>query len=302
MANIKISALPTLTTVINTTVIPVVDASVSQQTTALTLKNYILNGSILTGQLSSTLSNNPDTGAGQIYLSGSTGNRIDYAPVGLNTPTLTARSVGTKITLWPALDTSGVDYAIGTENNAIWTSVYDSSKSFKWYAGSTNIMALSGTGVLTTTMFNGVHNGTVGVGAGATPAAASFTTVTSTTSLLVSGNGGIGYTTGAGGTATQASTSGKSTTVILNAPTGQITLNNEILNNASIVSFVLTNSTIAITDLIIVTHRAVGTLGAYGVTATPSNGSATIYIRNNSTTPLAEAIVLQFAIIKSTIS
>jgi hypothetical protein len=48
-----------------------------------------------------------------------------------------------------------------------------------------------------------------------------------------------------------------------------------------------------------INHNSVGTLGAYGFAVTTANGSATIYVRNNSAGSLSEAIVLQFAVIKS---
>lgn len=298
MANVKISALPTITTVVDNSIFPVVDTGSTQQATALRVKNYILNGGTVTGQLTFNQAGDAGSNKGQIYLSGSTSNRIDFSPIGSGSPTLNARSVGTKVVLYPGVDGLGADYGLGIESNALWFSTYSSSTSFKWYAGTTQVAQLSGDSVLSATTFSGVHNGTVGTGTGATPAAAVFTTATATTSLLVNGTGGIGYTTGAGGTVTQGS-SAKNLAVTLNKPTGQITMSPEILNNAAIVSFTLNNTTISVADMVVVTHRSAGTLGAYTVTATPANNSATIYVRNNTASVLAEAIVLQFAVIKS---
>src|SRR5258708_7187895 len=67
---------------------------------------------------------------------------------GYAAPTFTTRSAGTKIVLWPAVDATHVDHAIGTDAATVWNSVSDSASSFKWYAATTNIMSLSGTGNL----------------------------------------------------------------------------------------------------------------------------------------------------------
>jgi hypothetical protein len=139
-------------------------------------------GSKLTvaGQFQSTQANSTTTGGGQIYLNGATGNRIDFAGVGYATPATTTRSVGTKIVLDPQITASNVDYAIGVENTAIWSSVPSSASQFKWYAGTTNIATLFGTGqlVLGTTSLTGTASQPLQVTGGA----------------YVSGNLGVGVT------------------------------------------------------------------------------------------------------------
>jgi len=100
------------------------------------------------GQITSTQANSTTTGGGQIYLNGATGNRIDFAGVGVAAPTFTTRSVGTKIVLYPNLGASQVDYAFGIDGSTFWSSVESSAASFKWYAGTTNIATLSGAGAL----------------------------------------------------------------------------------------------------------------------------------------------------------
>ena len=52
-----------------------------------------------TGQIIFTKSNNAGSGGGQIYLNGSTGNRIDWNSNGVAAPTNTNRSAGTKMVL-----------------------------------------------------------------------------------------------------------------------------------------------------------------------------------------------------------
>jgi len=73
------------------------------------------NGSITGGTITSTRSNNTGTNGGQIFLNGSLGNRIDFANVGVNPPSFSTRSTGTKICLYSVGDTTNVDYAIGIE-------------------------------------------------------------------------------------------------------------------------------------------------------------------------------------------
>lgn len=106
-----------------------------------------------------------------------------------------------------------------------------------------------------------------------------------------------GYVTGEGGTVTQATS--KSTGVTLNKKCGQITLNAASLAASTTVSFVLTNSTIAATDVLVLNHVSVGTFGSYTLNARASAGSATIDVRNVSAGALAEAIVIGYAVIKA---
>jgi len=117
---------------------------------------------------------------------------------------------------------------------------------------------------------------------------------------------GIGYTIPTTGTTvTQGTGSAKDVAVTLNTPAGRITTNNTALaagtsGTTGIVSFVMTNSSIVASDLVVVQHVSGGTVGAYTVYATPAASSATITIRNNTSGALSEAIVIQFAIIRNT--
>ncbi len=109
--------------------------------------------------------------------------------------------------------------------------------------------------------------------------------------------GGLGYATGAGGAQTQLTD--KATTVVSNTVTTAITLNNANLAAATIVAFTFTNSAIAATDTVVVTHQSAGTSGAYTFNAFPGAGSAVISLRNNTAGGLAEAIVLRVTVVKS---
>ena len=109
-----------------------------------------------------------------------------------------------------------------------------------------------------------------------------------------------GYITGEGGTVTQATS--KATAVTLNKKCGQITMNAAALAAATTVTFVLTNSTIAATDLLVLNHVSGGTAGAYLLNAQAAAGSASINVRNITAASLSEAIVISFAVIKAVIA
>ena len=106
-----------------------------------------------------------------------------------------------------------------------------------------------------------------------------------------------GYITGEGGTVTQATS--KATAVTLNKKCGQITMNNASLAADTTVTFTLTNSTIAATDLLVLNHVSGGTAGAYLLNAQAAAGSASINVRNVTAGALSEAIVIGFAVIKA---
>jgi hypothetical protein len=110
----------------------------------------------------------------------------------------------------------------------------------------------------------------------------------------------VGYAAGAGGTISQSGN--KSGTVVLNKPSGEITMQNTNLAAATIVSFTFTNSTIGANDLLVLQHQSGGTLGAYTLNAACAAGSATIYVRNNTAGGLAEALVIRYAVIKGSVT
>ena len=126
---------------------------------------------------------------------------------------------------------------------------------------------------------------------------ATATTITSTSNILISSAGKLGYTTGSGGTVTQATS--KSTGVTLNKTNGQITLNNAALAADTTVSFTLTDTTIAAGDVLVLNHISGGTAGSYLLNAQSAAGSASINVRNITTGSLSEAIVIAFAVIKA---
>ena len=106
-----------------------------------------------------------------------------------------------------------------------------------------------------------------------------------------------GYITGEGGTVTQATS--KATAVTLSKKCGEITMNAASLAADTTVTFTLTNSTIAATDLLVLNHVSGGTAGAYLLNGQAAAGSVSINVRNVTAGALAEAIVIGFAVIKA---
>jgi hypothetical protein len=149
-----------------TTLYPVMVATTGSNQTAKarsTAQAFVFNASsnILTaanftstGQFQSTQANSTTNGGGQIYLNGTTGNRIDFNQNGVGAPAFTTRNVGTKIVLYPQIGISEVDYAFGIDASTLWSSIPSSAYQFQWYAGTTVVATLSGAGVLTAIDFN----------------------------------------------------------------------------------------------------------------------------------------------------
>lgn len=82
-----------------------------------------------------------------IVLSNSTRNSLIFNSVGVNPPTFTTRSYGTKIVLYPNVTGSILDYAIGIEGQSMWFSS-PGTNGFKWYSNSTSSnMILNSTGL-----------------------------------------------------------------------------------------------------------------------------------------------------------
>lgn len=155
-----------------------------------------------------------------------------------------------------------------------------------------------------TAWVGGTFTYSIGDGTGSsTPVLALSASGIATIGLLASSASvGVGYATGvsAGGTVTQSTD--KSTTVVLAKTTGQITMNAATLNAATTVSFTLSNTSIAATDILVLNHVSGGTAGAYTLNAQCAAGSALINVRNVTAGNLSEAIVIGFVLIKGSIN
>jgi len=108
----------------------------------------------------------------------------------------------------------------------------------------------------------------------------------------------IGYASGAQGSVTQLTD--KSTAVTLNKSAGQITMSSASLAGTTNVTFTLNNSLLSGKDVMIVNVTGVATASAYNCwVANMTTGSASITLRNTTGGALAEAVIINFAIIHS---
>ena len=95
--------------------------------------------------------------SGTVNLANSTSNLITFGPVGVAPPAFTTRSTGTKIIFYPSISSTTMDWAMGMENNTLWSSVTNTGGLFKWYGGTSNAMTLSGAGALTVPTVNATN-------------------------------------------------------------------------------------------------------------------------------------------------
>ena len=106
----------------------------------------------------------------------------------------------------------------------------------------------------------------------------------------------LGYTAAAQGAVTQLTS--KSTAVTLNKSAGRITLNAASLGATTNVSFTLNNNLISTNDVLILNVAAGATAASYNLWVDSlSAGSAGITLRNTTAGALAEAVVINFALI-----
>jgi len=122
--------------------------------------------------------------------------------------------------------------------------------------------------------------------------------------LFTGATGGLGYGTGSGGTVTQATS--KNTTVTLNKPTGQITMNNGSLSAGSFAGFWFNNSLINSNDGLFVWVQSGGSASNYNIWSGNNGGNGVgsigIYVRNISAGALTDPLVIGYFIIKGVIA
>lgn len=85
---------------------------------------------------------------GDLNLTNNTSNFVIWQSAGLGAPARTTRSAGTKTVLYPSISGSQVDFAQGIAASEFWQSVSASGSHFSWYADTTEVAQLSGTGGL----------------------------------------------------------------------------------------------------------------------------------------------------------
>lgn len=132
---------------------------------------------------------------------------------------------------------------------------------------------------------------------GSVPSPVDALTLTTTGSFLVTGPGGLGYGTGSGGAVTQLTS--RTTGVTLNKTNGSITLFNAA-NSTAFRSFTVTNSTVAATDVILLSQKS-GTNIQQLIVSNVAAGSFEIS-HATTTGSTTEAPVINFAVIKAVTS
>lgn len=204
----------------------------------------------------------------------------------------------------------GVSLPAGSVGTEVTGNIYDNVATPFSDSGSSTFRhndGHSGTAALPAWSFKGDENtGIYRIGAdqlGISTGGVNALTIGSDRSVkAVSATGGLGYGTGAGSTATQATS--KTTTVAINTVCGEITMNNAALaGGGTIVAFAVTNTSVAANDNVIINHASGGTGGAYRVSVDSiAAGSFAVRVSNVSGGSLSEAIVLRFTVIKGVVA
>lgn len=111
--------------------------------------NFSANSTVVTtsDQIISTRTGSATDANGQIFLNGGTSNRIDWAVTGIGAPSVSTRSSGTKLVLYPAVAAASVDFGMGIDTNVLWSSVADTGDTFKWYANTTVLFDANTSGI-----------------------------------------------------------------------------------------------------------------------------------------------------------
>lgn len=117
-------------------------------------------------------------------------------------------------------------------------------------------------------------------------------------SFIVNGTGGIGFTTGSGGTVTQATS--KTFPATLNKYTGRIVMNNASLAAGATVVFQVNNNLVTTADTI--TAVAVDNANYDVNPGWNTNGAFTIKVTNTTGGALSEALTIQFSVTKGAIA
>jgi hypothetical protein len=73
---------------------------------------------------------------------------IQFKRANLDSPSLSTRSIGTKVVLFPAISDKTTDYAIGVQQNAMWFNIPMNKDNFYWrfYASDKQVFSINGTG------------------------------------------------------------------------------------------------------------------------------------------------------------
>jgi hypothetical protein len=156
------------------------------------------------------------------------------------------------------LAAASTDLAIGTYGaNAIH---------FVVNSGATDAMTISSAGVISGAGITSLFASPPAIG-GTTASTGRFTTVTGTTSILSSGAGGVGYSTGAGVAVTQLTSRTTAAPTTGNKTSGAVTLFTAAPVVGTYFSFTVPNTAIAVTDTVVLSVRGATNTYVASVTA-----------------------------------
>lgn len=184
-------------------------------------------------------------------------------------------------------DVNIISNGTGTVNVVGEFNVHDTDVDIETALSSTPIVTINGTGII---MSGGkTITGNVFGNVNATAITATNIIVGNTIRYDVTKNNG---------TATQLTS--KSTTVVCNGRTGQITMSNSSIAKGEAITFTVTNSAVtAVTDIPIVAIQAGATANSYAISVTRVQvGSFNITLINNGTGPLTDTLIVNFVIVK----
>ena len=228
-----------------------------------------------------------DFAATRVALANTVNPTINYAAGHYQTVTPTAPFSFT-VTNWPTAGNTGLLRLQITITNTAYTVTFPAAVSVNTtgiQGWASNVVTFAATGVYEFALLTSNGGSTVSVFDLSRP-------------LLGSPAAAIGYSTGTGGTVTQSTD--KSTGVTLNKRCGQITMNAASLAAGAEVSFTLTNSFIAATDVVVASIASGATAGAYGLQVDAvAAGSCRFSLGNHNVGSLSEAVVINFVVIKS---
>lgn len=286
MADVKISALVAATTPLDgTEVVPIVQSSTTKKVAisditagrAMSMGDLTYTGTLTgsTGVL--------DVGSGQIYKD-SSGN----VGIGTSSPIST---IGKALHVYNSANTGSVaSNTIVCIESANRNAVLDLSGT----STSTNSINFSDTpGTTLASIASSLASSNLLFRTGG---ASERMQIDNSGNVLVTSAGGLGYGTGAGGTVTQ--TTSKATSVTLNRPAGQITMDAAALAAGAVVSFTLNNSLITIKDTVLLNIVETVASNNYQLWCGIGSGTATINLLNRSAGSLSESVVFNFCVIK----
>lgn len=186
------------------------------------------------------------------------------------------------------------------------TSVTTATVSFTAWAGATTLLTIGGTGASASMFAPSTLDATTSItgairtSGGISAAKALFvgTNISAAGSIKSTGTLGIGYAAGSGGTVTQGSS--RTTGVTLSKTTGNIITNTTSLAASTAATFTVTNTLVAIDDIIAVSIRsgATNVKTFVNVTAVAAGSFNITIVNSDASTAEVGAIIINFAVIK----